>query len=313
MAGDFVPAADEVWRLQQDDDPECRFFRKVITGKPGLHRGTLQGIYIFTPSGKLLARRNSNSPTHIMEIMKHALSTWSKMSEDQRYATAKNFQPKFRWEDSYPTDGLVLSRSARDLPKDGKSTSKTVAPFNRDSVWFSQKEARQWLPHALEVGARHTIPSTLAKRMASVALVDNVRGQTLPFHDTEVRGTALQSEITEVRGSMIELRITGTSHASADGSWLFGTNYWKPRHEHKRSLTTQVLGKATFNSKANAFVAFQLIALGERRGRTGLNGRGSDVGPGGIGFSFHLANKNWRVAPTFINVYGASWVKMPGQ
>ncbi len=247
-----------------------------------------------------------------METLRHALAKWSKMPEDRRYARAKNFQPKFRWEDSYPINGLVLSRTARDLPKDGKFSSKPVAPFNRDAVWFNQTEARQWLPKTLEVGSRHPIPATLANRMAAVALVDNVRGQSLPFHDTELKGTVLRSEITKVRDHLIELRITGASHASADGSWLFGTNYWRPRHEHKRSLRTQILGKATFDSKANSFVAFQLVALGERKGRTGLNGRGSDVGPRGIGFSFRLANKHWRVAPTFINVYGASWVKMPG-
>jgi len=28
----FAPAADEVWRLQRDDDPECRWFRAAARG-----------------------------------------------------------------------------------------------------------------------------------------------------------------------------------------------------------------------------------------------------------------------------------------
>lgn len=65
VAARFVPAADEVWRLQRDDDPECRSFRIAVTGKIEPSRGSMQGIYVFSPAGHLLGRRNSNDPRQI--------------------------------------------------------------------------------------------------------------------------------------------------------------------------------------------------------------------------------------------------------
>ena len=153
-----MPAADEVWRLQQDDDPECRFFRARVTGKPELHRGSLQGTYIFAPSGELLARRNTNSAAHVIDMMKRALAKWEAMPRERRRPTTKNFRPKFRWENNYPKGGLALERIARDLPRDGQWSHKPAAPFNRDGVWFSAAEARLWLPAKLEAGARHEVP-----------------------------------------------------------------------------------------------------------------------------------------------------------
>ena len=55
-----VPCADEVWRLQRGDDGECRFFRAMAdAGHYGKGGGTRQGIYLASPSGRLLSSINS--------------------------------------------------------------------------------------------------------------------------------------------------------------------------------------------------------------------------------------------------------------
>jgi len=56
----FVPAADEVWRLQRGGDEECLFFQRAVNGgKVITDNRTRQGIYVMSPSGKTLARVNS--------------------------------------------------------------------------------------------------------------------------------------------------------------------------------------------------------------------------------------------------------------
>lgn len=311
LARSFVPAADEVWRLQNDDDPECRFFRSSVTGNTARFGGTLQGTYIFAPDGKLLERRNSNSATQILEIMERALARWRELPAERRRPTAENFRAQFRWENSYPADGLVLSRFARDLPVDGRPSSQPTKPYNQDAVWFSRAEARRWVPQSREIGSRRVVPAVSAERLAFVALADNVRGQTIPFHKTETSGTRLETQVTAVRDNLIDIRITGVTRANAKGPWLYEPNYWQPSRDWPRSVTTRVAGEATFDAKRGVFVAFRLVALGERRGQTGNNGRGRDTGPRGIGFALRLAPNGWRVAPTFINVYDVPWVEMP--
>ena len=55
----FVPAADEVWHLQNRKDAECRLFQAIA--EQGHYAGrsrpstTRQGIYACTPSGRFLA------------------------------------------------------------------------------------------------------------------------------------------------------------------------------------------------------------------------------------------------------------------
>ena len=272
----------------------------------------MQGTYIFAPSGELLARRNSNDPDAIAEIIKQALAKWEDLPVERRsLAEESAVRPKVRWEGSYPKGGLILLRIVRDLPMNADPTSTPDHRFNRDPVWFTKDEASLWLPNPLEVGARHELPSVIVDRLSRFAFVDNARGQTIPYHPSEVEGSTLVSEITSVRGDRVELRITGTTLAVAKGPWLLGDNYWKPHTELPHSMSTKIYGNATFDKKRGEFTDFELLALGERHGRTVMCGRTPDERSGPIGFVMQIAPPELRVAPTFINVYNADWVKRP--
>ena len=66
LAAQFVPAADEVFRMQNlktGTDPECRLFQKFAElghyRQPGTTR---QGTYCATPSGILLASISRSVP-----------------------------------------------------------------------------------------------------------------------------------------------------------------------------------------------------------------------------------------------------------
>ena len=312
LAARFVPAADEVWRLQNDDDPECRFFRRMVRGTDKPSPGTMQGTYVFAPGGQLLGRINSYSADATRKVMERALAKWKELpAEAKQLADPKVVQPQFRWEDSYPKDGLVLIRTARDLPRDHDPKAKKSVPYNRDAVWFSKAEARQWLPERLEVGAIGMGSRVIGSRLAQFVLVDNARGQTIPYHDKEVRDATVKTEIASIDGDLVKISIAVETRSAAKGPWLFGDNYWKPGHESPHSIATWTIGNATFDNKADHFVAFEAVGLGYHTGHTANNGRGGEAKSGPIGFVLRLAPKTWRVAPTFINVYNADWVKRP--
>ncbi|MFT4540220.1 MAG: hypothetical protein ACI841_002559 [Planctomycetota bacterium] len=318
MTEQFVCAADEVWRLQRDPEPECRFFRRAVTGTEDASRGSMQGTYIFAPSGKLLARKNTNSPDSILEMLRASLKEWKALPADElKTVDAAAVKTGFRWEDSYPASGLVLRRTGRDLPMPGPLSgvfdSKPGVRFNRDAVWFSAEEARSMLPVRHEVGERALLPPALTARLACLVFVDNVGGQTVPFHPSETAGSELEVVLTAVDAERVTIRIEGVTAASGEGAWFYeDDNYWKPKpkQERARSIRTRVLGSAVFDLQAGRFEHFELVAVGARSGRTVFAGRRKGD-PGWIGFVCELAPPAWRVAPTFVNVYRVKWIATP--
>lgn len=307
----FACAADEVWRLQRDDDPECRWFRTAVRGNAEPVRGSMQGTYVITPQGRLLGRINSANPDRVLKVLSKALAAWDSMSDTERsQAATQPPEPVHRWEDSYPASGLVLERFARDLGSNPHEPQR--APVNRDAVWFGNKELLGWLPEA-NVGAEIDVNPALLERLARFAFVDNVRGQTLPYARAELQGCSLRSKVRGIRGARIDIEITGHSKAAARGPWLDDDNYWKPKREYPRQLSCRMFGKATFDRDTKRFTSFELVAVGERQGRTTFNGRAKEEPNSShrIGFLLRLAAKTYRVAPTFINTYGAKWVVRP--
>lgn len=310
-----MPAADEVYRLQTADEPECRFFRRAVRGKDDPSGGTMQGIYAFAAGGVCLGRLNSNNPDAVAAMLERALVRWAEIDEAQRRLPPNSaLGAGHRWEASYPEGGLALVRTARDLPDSLDPSEEPRRPFNRDQVWFTAAEARQWLPDEIEVGAEHAVPDVLTHRLARFHLVDNVRGQTIPYAAQEVEAS-LRAVVESIEDGAACVRLTGETHSNALGPWLGGDNYWKPRREWPHSIRTLIHGEARYDLARGQFTSFDVVALGSRRGRTVMNGRGRDQDGDQrpIGFALSLAPAGHRVAPTFINVYNADWVQQPGR
>ena len=277
-------------------------------------QGTRQGIYVCSSSGDFLSSINSLNPDAVITTLETALRKWQQLPERvRRRGSAANPMPAHRWETSYPDHGLVLVSVNRDLVAEQGDVRRTGDRWNRDHAWFSAEEARGWLPTDLKTGAVHVVPAALAQRLARFHLIDNVRGQTLPFAVEEVRGSVIQTEVLERRGQLVRLRISGATKAVAEGPWLMGENDWKPPREFPRSMATQLLGYASYDLDRGAFTAFDMIAVGSRRGYTQNNDRSRGPQEGTIGFVFSLAEDTpaERVAPAFIDIYNAAWVARP--
>jgi len=307
-----VPATDEVWRLQSGDDPESRAFQHFADH--GHYRGkggTRQGIYVCTASGELLASANTLRADDVLKMLKDALEKFRGLPKSSRRvpdwtrtATAR------RWESQYPSGGLVLVSTNRDLPERLDAAQRSKGRWNRDHVWFSDDEARRWLPPELRVGNTQRVAEQLVERLARFHFVDNVRGQTIPYSPEQVRTSKLETEITAIDGDLIHLRITGSTRSVSDGAWTMGKTIWTPQKNPPHGVLTRVLGNAAYDSKRGAFVRFDLVAIGRRWGATENNGRRRDPKPGAIGFVLSLSPPTpaGRVAPAFVDLYNAAWI-----
>lgn len=302
LAGAFACAADETWRLQRGKDAESRFFQSFADRAHYQAKGgTRQGFYVVTPSGKLLASVNSRNPEAVLGMMRKGLTAWEKTgAADRALPDPAAFRPAHRWESSYPEGGLVLERFARDLAGSDRR-------WNRDYVWFTRAEAASLVPE----GDAADAPPALVERLACLALVDNVRGQTLPFAPAEIEAATLRVRVTKRAGESVHLALEGATRAVAKGPWLLGQSDWTPERDYPRTLRARLLGHARWDAKRRAFAAFELVALGTRTGRTTNSGRGRDPKPTAIGFAFTLAQPGVRVPPTFLQFYPDAMVRRP--
>jgi hypothetical protein len=139
------------------------------------------------------------------------------------------------------------------------------------------------------VGKKHDLPVPLLHRIACAHLIDNVRGQTAPFEESQVKKARLNTEVTAVDGDVVSLRLEGQTRTVMEGG-----------HEH--GLEMRLLGKATFDLARGRFRTFELVAVGSRWGGTRYNGRRWDADAAPIGILFTLAADGpcERVAPAFI-------------
>ncbi len=305
MVAKFVPAADEVYRmqnLQTGTDPECRLFQKFAElghyRRPG---ATRQGTYCVSPSGVLLGSINSNDPNRILDLLEKSLAKWETLSREERLLPTdprEQLPAIKRPERFYPEDGLVLSVTSRDMPRDAnqpKAENPRAAradwretAWNQDFAWFTKAEARQFLPTVPKVGAKQELPAPVVNRITCAPLIDNVRGLTSPFDESQIKKARLTAEVTAIDGKMVSLRLEGETSTAVDS----------PR-EH--SLDRRLLGTATFDLTKGRFVVLELVAVGVRAGRTQLNGRRGDTDPAPIGILFNLAGDGpcERIAPAF--------------
>lgn len=315
----FVVCADEVGRLQRGKDPECVLAQKVF--EQGHYAGrtqptdTRQGIYATAPSGVMLASVNANEPKPVAEMLRRALDKWTSLSEaermqaaDPRKETAKIERPEKR----YPIGGLVLRVFSRDLPREESASGKPkpdwrTDAWNQDYAWFKPEEARALLPRQLHTGAKTDVPEALVRRLARLNFVDNVRGQTIPYEDANVKQAELTAEVVRVVRGIASVQFRGATRARREGVWVIeGIPDKHAAEQHAIGMELELFGTAEYDTKKDAFIAFDVIALGTRSGATQYNGRYDDQEPAPIGFSVGLAGDTpaEHVAPAFYWEYG---------
>ncbi|MEM6571352.1 MAG: hypothetical protein AAF957_23280 [Planctomycetota bacterium] len=265
---------------------------------------------MFAPGGQVLGRINTRSPERVSAMFDEALERWEALPADERrLPNGVELETAHRWELGYPEGGLAIERFSRDVGPDGLDAPPSDR-WNRDTLWCSVAEVAEMLPPECAVGDRFEL-GVLADRLARFALVDDARGQTLPYAPEEVERATLTAEVVALDGERVELILVGATSASSDGTWRLGDNLWRPKRGFPHSIRCTLMGSAIVDLEAARFVDLDLVALGERIGRTQFNGRGRgpDLGPSSVGFHLSLAPD--RLAPTFVAMYGVDWIPQP--
>ncbi len=299
----FVPATDEVGRLQRCDDPDCQLFQDVA--EHGHYGGrtepspTRQGIYAATPDGQFLGSLNTHNTDKVLEMMKTALKKWKDLSREERLRSSTPEQKTgqiHRAKNKYPENGLVLRQFVRDLPREENRRSSRRDDWNRDFVWFRSGEARQFLPEQPEPGATRELPRPLTMRLARFHLVDFVLGQSPGYPAEAVENAVIRSRVTGVDGSEVSLRLKGNVRVKHTGTWSVCGFDGEPS-EQSRGFDGNLLGRAVFDRAENRFTEFELVAAGTRWGGTKYNDRCKDLMKNPIGFVFLLNDNRKNSVP----------------
>jgi hypothetical protein len=310
LARKFIPAADEVGRLQSGKDEECLLFQKIA--EQGHYAGrtrpsrTRQGTYATTPDGVLLISWNTNDPRVVASKLRQAIAKWEKLRTESRPAAdPSRLDPAKldRRDRQYPKGGLVLRVYTRDLPREGREEDRSASPWNQDFAWFKRDEARLFVPRELKPEATCDVPKALVERLARMHLLDNAKGQTTPFPAKAVQAAKLASRITAIEGDVVVLRLEGHTRTEEEGKWsVNGFRDASRASPQKRGMDLRLLGRARYDRRLERFVSLEVVAVGTRWGGTQYNGRARDLAPAPYGALLSLAGAE-RVAPEHFWAY----------
>ena len=310
LAAYFIPATDSVTPLQNGQQRGCitfdKYFKQVDKKNPIVSAQykqhiTKQGVYLMTPEGDYLAARwggDTVQQTNILATIQEALEKWRTIARKKGLPEPRPMVNKYvtTWGKGkaaaerinhakvgvtdWKPDGLLLMATTRDLPrKDPKSWKPGVYHTDRYSnidmkidetrnySWlaFSKAEAKQLVPTG---GGKQKVADPVVRRIARF-MKDDVRGQCPGFQDQEIRKASMTAEVVEATGSTRTIRFQGRSITE----------------NIKRGFDAHLHGRAVYDTKQEKFLAFELVAVGMRKGMAGHNVRaGEPQAPMGVAF-----------------------------
>jgi hypothetical protein len=323
LTAQVIPAADQIERpgrsLEDGTNFESRFVQKVK--KQANDLATYQGVFLATPSGKLLA--GSHEAIHdarkVEKLLRQGLDSWAALSKEERLmdketlAKAVAELDEAEGKSRFPQDGLVVSVICRDLPRAQPSKLPNRNAYNLDYAWYRKSEARAFLPDKLIPGAKGQVRRELVERLARFHFVDLVRGHTAPFPQDAVERAELTVEVIAIEGERVSLSYRGQTRTSEVHKGVHIEGKWNAKgpgipEPQTRGVEARLEGQAIYDTKAEKFVAFELLAVAQRWGGNAYNGRldARDFGPAPLGMVLKLAGERTaeRVPPLFFRAYG---------
>jgi hypothetical protein len=227
-----------------------------------------QGMYVLTPSGKVLGMVHQWSrPDLYVALMRRGLARWKQLSPKERRLAKTPDRNEGRLgdvmrADLFPRDGLVLTEITRALPYEplvGPRYKEIIASHPKycrlDHAWLRKDEARQFLPEKIEKGASQRLPRTVLDRLVRFHLGTNTDTIAGPFGEDTIKEARLTVVVVGVTGDRAECRLEGRT--VVDGP--------QDSADRKNSgYASNLLGRAVYDLKAERFVEFDLVALGIR-------------------------------------------------
>ncbi len=303
----FVPAvgAPQEFRDAKKNELEYKLVfgamnRTEFGGKNGMDHWHVQGMYVVTPSGRLLAGSNNVSdPEETLRQMRKGLALYQQLPKKERLLPAAPDPKTDQIARQFagvkpPEDGLELRVVTRGLTSKGiRVEDDTRHPFyyKLDRLWYKKDEARKLLPAELGVGARSAVPRPLLERLVTFNLGTNYE-PTFYWHTEDIKEASLVAEVTAVKGDKVEVRFQGKAKLGADDPYV-------------RTYQPDLIGTATYDQKAGRFTAFELLALGRHtRGKAGDDNPGPPATTLGVYLTLDGQSANDRMLPTYFFLYG---------
>lgn len=311
----FVPVVDSAnnyvnyYSRPQTDKLQYQLVERIMSQTVYRQISGAQGLYIVTPSGRMLAGTTRHSaPDVVLAEMQRGVAAYYRLSRSERLlarepnaatdrvVTSDSAQP--------PAGGLILRVVTRGLADSGVSLDDTRhrSFYKLDHVWLNREQARSLLPATLRVGERAAVRGSAAAILARLHL--GVFIQPNPAWNAEdVRQFDLTSEVIGVKGDLAQVRLDGSARYEANSQY------------NNRRYTPRLLGVAAYNSRENRFTAFDLVAVGTHTmGTVGEDARirGTQSIPLGVLFTLNGNNYNDQTPPHYFKQY-AIVARVPGR
>jgi hypothetical protein len=188
-----VPVAVDQHVHRHLQDAEGEFFAQVLKQAGRGLDGYAQGVYLFTPEGKLLAFANTSDAGRVKGLLDTAFKKFAPSDTLFPVDDAKAVRPL----PVPPPGGLVVDVTTKVLggyDPNNRRAERYRNSLGRDHLWVRQDEA--------EALARGNFPDSLAARLARFHLVDNTRGEPPMWSADEIKKLAFTLEDGRLTGSI---------------------------------------------------------------------------------------------------------------
>jgi len=286
MTSEFVCVIEETFFLfpppsvaRVPDPVATRLFRSYVEKAPSdlfpQNTSTYQGLYCLTADGGYLSGKFARqSREEARKVLRGGLKSWragiaarkGEVKEVPKNRLAMYGGAELR------QGGLKLEVAYRDLPRGEirrPGNAQFPNPYNMGWFDLGPREAA-----ALATGekAGEAIPPDLFRRLALTTLKDAVRGQMQDWRKEDLQSGELRVSLVGRSGDEERYEI--------DGEALLKRG--------SRSFAPAFHGHFSFDRAKGEFLAFEMVAAGQRTGRGPANGRATDLGPAPMGIALTL-------------------------
>ncbi len=250
-------ASDDVQYKEQPDKQvlEARIVEKMFSTVQG---GICQGIYVATPSGKLIARVNAGWPDpdakQILVNINQATQRYYQMPKSERLFSQVPDPVKdriaFKKDQFYkPNGNLDLRVTKRGYSYPGMTTFDERHPkfLGFDRLWFKPSEWQQFFPQNIKVGSKTQIKGIPFERWVIHNHMQKGHNAWEPDH---IKSGSMVTEVTGIAGNLVDLSLKANYSMKGNTQWNIGT------------YDGSLIGKIQYDLGANKFTKFEVVMLG---------------------------------------------------
>ena len=292
----FIPVVGDDWYQRRRKDAVGTYFRSIVdqTWKAGHWEpgggDNRQGVYCFTPSGKMLTELKNvgSQPAELRRVLQLGAGAWNRLSPEERKASCieggtVSFDADYHR--PVPAGALVLRQYQRGLKREAGSFAAHDFKFHeapvwsqRDRAWVLQNEWKALVPADPKPGATVEVPAALKNRLLRFHFVEALVGEPGTWTPAEVRTANFKLTVESATASSVRMNL--------EGALLLST---EPNAATSRcGLEGNLIGALNYDCVKGAFDRFDLVLIADCWGA--LNGHNAISRPGRnpVGFAFEL-------------------------